>query len=77
VLVRGRDEVRLDQAVGRLRQLAPRLAARIDTANPRRVARALEIADRGYVMESGLITMKGNAKQMLSDPKVRAAYLGE
>jgi branched-chain amino acid transport system ATP-binding protein len=40
-------------------------------------ARALEIADRGYVMESGLITMSGDAKQMLSDPKVRAAYLGE
>ena len=40
-------------------------------------ARALEIADRGYVMESGLITMSGEAKQMLDDPKVRAAYLGE
>jgi len=40
-------------------------------------ARALEIANRGYVMESGLITMSGDAKQMLSDPKVRAAYLGE
>ena len=40
-------------------------------------SRALEIADRGYVMESGLITMSGEAKAMLSDPKVRAAYLGE
>ena len=40
-------------------------------------SRALQIADRGYVMESGLITMQGDAKQMLSDPKVRAAYLGE
>ena len=40
-------------------------------------ARALEIADRGYVMESGLIAMSGDAKQMLNDPKVRAAYLGE
>jgi branched-chain amino acid transport system ATP-binding protein len=40
-------------------------------------SRALQIADRGYVMESGLITMTGEAKQMLSDPKVRAAYLGE
>jgi branched-chain amino acid transport system ATP-binding protein len=40
-------------------------------------ARALQIANRGYVMESGLITMSGNAKQMLDDPKVRAAYLGE
>jgi branched-chain amino acid transport system ATP-binding protein len=40
-------------------------------------ARALDIANRGYVMESGLITMSGDAKQMLNDPKVRAAYLGE
>jgi branched-chain amino acid transport system ATP-binding protein len=40
-------------------------------------SRALQLADRGYVMESGLITMSGEAKQMLSDPKVRAAYLGE
>jgi branched-chain amino acid transport system ATP-binding protein len=40
-------------------------------------SRALEIADRGYVMESGLISMSGNAKEMLNDPKVRAAYLGE
>ncbi len=38
---------------------------------------ALQAADRGYVMESGIITMSGDAKQMLSDPKVRAAYLGE
>jgi branched-chain amino acid transport system ATP-binding protein len=29
------------------------------------------------VMESGVITMTGEARQMLSDPKVRAAYLGE
>ncbi len=40
-------------------------------------SRALQIADRAYVMESGLITMQGDARQMLSDPKVRAAYLGE
>ena len=40
-------------------------------------SRALQIADRGYVMESGLITMTGEARQMLDDPKVRAAYLGE
>lgn len=40
-------------------------------------SRALGIANRGYVMDSGLITMSGDAKQMLSDPKVRAAYLGE
>ena len=38
---------------------------------------ALQAAHRGYVMESGLITMTGNAKDMLNDPKVQAAYLGE
>ena len=40
-------------------------------------SRALGIADRGYVMESGAVTMNGDAKQLLSDPRVRAAYLGE
>jgi branched-chain amino acid transport system ATP-binding protein len=40
-------------------------------------SRALEIADRGYVMESGVISMSGAAREMLTDPKVRAAYLGE
>ena len=38
---------------------------------------ALQIADRAYVMESGLITMSGEAKELLHDPRVRAAYLGE
>jgi branched-chain amino acid transport system ATP-binding protein len=40
-------------------------------------SRALGIADRGYVMESGIVTMNGNAKDLLNDPRVRAAYLGE
>ena len=40
-------------------------------------SRALSIADRGYVMESGLITLDGPAEQLLHDPAVRAAYLGE
>ena len=40
-------------------------------------SRALGIADRGYVMESGIVTMNGEAKQLLNDPRVRAAYLGE
>jgi branched-chain amino acid transport system ATP-binding protein len=40
-------------------------------------SRALGLADRGYVMESGEITMTGEAKALLNDPKVRAAYLGE
>jgi len=40
-------------------------------------SRALQLANRGYVMESGEITMAGEAKALLNDPKVRAAYLGE
>ena len=40
-------------------------------------SRALGLADRGYVMDSGEITMNGEAKALLADPKVRAAYLGE
>ena len=40
-------------------------------------SRALGIANRGYVMESGNVTMNGDAKQLLNDPRVRAAYLGE
>ncbi|MEY4727325.1 MAG: hypothetical protein RLZ36_1952 [Pseudomonadota bacterium] len=40
-------------------------------------SRALQIADRGYVMESGLITLSGPAHDLLHDPKVREAYLGE
>ena len=38
---------------------------------------ALENSHRGYVMESGEITLSGPARDMLHDPKVRAAYLGE
>ena len=40
-------------------------------------SRALSLANRGYVMESGLVTMSGEARALLADPKVRAAYLGE
>ena len=40
-------------------------------------SRALQLANRGYVMDSGEITMTGPAEQLLNDPKVRAAYLGE
>jgi branched-chain amino acid transport system ATP-binding protein len=40
-------------------------------------SRALAIANRGYVMESGLISMTGPGQDLLNDPKVRAAYLGE
>ena len=38
---------------------------------------ALEVSSRGYVMETGLITLSGPARDLLTDPKVRAAYLGE
>jgi branched-chain amino acid transport system ATP-binding protein len=38
---------------------------------------ALELAHRGYVMESGNITLADEAKKLLADPKVREAYLGE
>lgn len=38
---------------------------------------SLEAADRGYVMDSGLITINGDAKDLLDNPRVREAYLGE
>ena len=38
---------------------------------------ALQTADRGYVMDSGLITLTGNAKDLFNDPKVQSVYLGE
>ena len=38
---------------------------------------ALEVSHRGYVMESGEIILTGDAKKLLHDPAVRAAYLGE
>jgi branched-chain amino acid transport system ATP-binding protein len=40
-------------------------------------SRALAIADRAYVMESGFITLSGPAQTLRHDPAVRAAYLGE
>lgn len=38
---------------------------------------ALHIADTGYVMETGLITMKGTGAELLTNPDVKKAYLGE
>ena len=38
---------------------------------------ALELSHRAYVMDSGEITLSGNAKDLLDDPQVRQAYLGE
>jgi branched-chain amino acid transport system ATP-binding protein len=40
-------------------------------------SRALSLASRGYVMDSGEITMTGAGAELLADPRVRAAYLGE
>jgi branched-chain amino acid transport system ATP-binding protein len=38
---------------------------------------ALALAGRAYVMESGTITLSGDARALLADPRVREAYLGE
>ena len=38
---------------------------------------ALSIADRAYVMETGNITMSGNARELMNDDRVRSAYLGD
>jgi branched-chain amino acid transport system ATP-binding protein len=38
---------------------------------------ALQVASRAYVLESGLITLSGPARELANDPKVKAAYLGE
>ncbi|MEH7827891.1 ABC transporter ATP-binding protein [Gemmobacter denitrificans] len=37
---------------------------------------ALKIADRGYVMETGRISMSGAAEDLIADPRIREAYLG-
>ena len=39
-------------------------------------AKALKIADRAYVLETGLITKEGTGQALLNDPAIRAAYLG-
>jgi branched-chain amino acid transport system ATP-binding protein len=38
---------------------------------------ALEVSHRGYVLESGLVTLSGEASSLLHDPRIREAYLGE
>jgi branched-chain amino acid transport system ATP-binding protein len=38
---------------------------------------ALEVADRGYVLETGRITLTGTGAELLKDDRVRSAYLGE
>jgi branched-chain amino acid transport system ATP-binding protein len=38
---------------------------------------ALKLAHRGYVMETGRLTMSGPSAELLADPRVQSAYLGE
>lgn len=38
---------------------------------------ALAIAHRAYILETGQVTLEGEAAQLLNDPRVRSAYLGE
>jgi len=38
---------------------------------------ALETSHRGYVLEGGLVSVSGEAKTLLGDPRIREAYLGE
>lgn len=38
---------------------------------------ALKLADRGYVLDVGKVTISGNASDLLNDPKVQEAYLGK
>ena len=38
---------------------------------------ALEVSHRGYVLEGGLVTLTGEGKTLLHDPRIREAYLGE
>jgi branched-chain amino acid transport system ATP-binding protein len=38
---------------------------------------ALEVADYGYVLETGRITLQGKGQDLLQDARVRKAYLGE
>ena len=38
---------------------------------------ALQVASRGYVLETGTVALEGSAKELREDPKVKAVYLGE
>ena len=41
-----------------------------------RVAEALEACDRGYVLEAGSVVLEGPTRALMSDARVRKAYLG-
>jgi branched-chain amino acid transport system ATP-binding protein len=38
--------------------------------------KALEVAQRGYVIETGTVKLSGSSSDLLSDPAIRSAYLG-
>jgi branched-chain amino acid transport system ATP-binding protein len=40
------------------------------------LAAALEVATRGYVIETGQVKLQGSAEDLRNDPKIRSAYLG-
>jgi len=56
--------------------LAPILVAQIFDVVKQNAFGALKIADRGYVLETGRVTMTGPAADLIADPRIRAAYLG-
>lgn len=72
---RGLSPIMVDKIFEVIRDVSARGVT--DLLVEQNASRALGIADRGYVMESGMVTMTGNAKDLLTDPRVRAAYLGE
>eukprot|EP01133_Synstelium_polycarpum_P015798 gene15798-18774_t len=68
------DKAGVEDDIAKWFDVFPRLKERAAQMNARL---ALQAAHRGYVMDSGLVTMGGNAADMLDDPRVKAAYLGE
>jgi len=65
----------VDQIPRRDRRRAERMASPCCWLEQNSAA-ALEIADRGFVLETGRVALEGPAAALLSDPKVKAAYLG-
>ena len=75
------DTAEVKRDLGKMLVLFPRLAERRThsagtLSGGEQQMLALEAAGRGYVMESGAITLAGDAAQLLADPRVREAYLG-
>ena len=72
----GLAPIMVDKVFGMVRSLVAQKGLSVLLVE-QNASRALAIANRGYVMESGLISMTGPGQDLLNDPKVRAAYLGE